>query len=364
MTTKNKLLSAVFTLTLALTLCLTIVPSAKAGEITNVVEPPLNLGTVTPLSIIEPLFGATFADSTQTVAIILVNYTTTGWTYDGFEAYMDGVDVSGQFIETHDAVAGTLRLNGSDITPANGILKVYVMFEAGETEDCYIFPWRYFYTAFQSPPEIPTMMDDSGETTACISLAPPEYFAARFSGYANGRCYIFTEQPGEGVWPTDEGEGRGHVRGSAIVREPTPYYWADVIDDPNTCIRTDLTRMKVSWDNDELMVYMWESDMVWGMFDDEEDWFMIEDLTFSGYYKEFPGAPPQYVRGYAFVAFWESGDPGEEILIAIVSLYVEGEHWLSFLWFELVEGMLLEDAARSLNHMVTVWPIEWPPGVI
>lgn len=191
-----------------------------------------------------------------------------------------------------------------------------------------------------------------------VSAPVPEYYAARFHGHTNGVCRVFDEYPGEGVTPTALGQGRIYIRGLAIVKEDTDYYLANITEDPNTRVWTRRTGMKASWEGEKLMVHMWPSDTVWGMFNDTMDAFAVANLTFSGYHKDASGFI-QFARGTALIYFSEYGDP--PYLMAMVMLYMGTEHWLSFLWIGEYEGMPPEYLARPFINRVTVWPISLLP---
>lgn len=186
-----------------------------------------------------------------------------------------------------------------------------------------------------------------------VSAPVSEYYMARFHGSASGICLVFEEEPGPD--PIALGKGRFHIRGLALVREDADYYWANEAD-PNTRIWTRRVRMRVSWNNEKLMVHMWPSGAVWGMFYDEENWFYIANMTFSGYYIE--DSTLQHVSGSAQVLFAKIGP--EEVLAAIVVLYIGPDIFYSFGWVS--EGPP-EYVARGFSHRVTVWPIPWylPP---
>lgn len=194
-------------------------------------------------------------------------------------------------------------------------------------------------------------------STLCTSVSAPsvEYYASRFCGHANGCCSLFAEPLEPDSSPIAFGKGRIHIRGLAIVREDADYYWANTTD-PNTRVWTYLTRMRVSWNNERLVVHMWKSDMVEGEFYDDEDWFVIANMAFSGWYREGITAP-QHVWGGAVVAFFRC--PYTGMLLGTVTLYVGTEHWLTFAWLgEPVEGIPPELVTHSFFHKVSVWPID------
>ena len=192
------------------------------------------------------------------------------------------------------------------------------------------------------------------------SAQPIPYFAARFSGSANGCCWIFTEPP---MGPEPEisayGKGRFDIRGLAIVREGTgppfgDHYWANTTQDPNTHIWTYRTQMRVRWNDEILAIHMWTREPIWGIFIDDVDWFVIA-MSFAGWYKD-AYADIHYIRGNAVVEL--VGGP-DSLFVAIVLLYIGPEHFLTFAWVtEEIAGYPTGYLARSISHRVTVWPIE------
>ena len=126
----------------------------------DLVEPPSDLGVVCVGSDAVLGFGADF-EATQSMAIIIVDYNDTAFTYAGYTAEMDGADASEQF--DVDIGAGTLTLNCSSLQPANGTLSVELTFRA-EAAGNHTFDWRYVYVAFQEPPDPPATVDESGTT--------------------------------------------------------------------------------------------------------------------------------------------------------------------------------------------------------
>jgi len=203
-----------------------------------------------------------------------------------------------------------------------------------------------------------------------VSASFVQYYAARFSGSANGWCWIFTEMPvNQSAMPSAYGKGRLDIRGLAIVRKDTgppfgDYYWANTTQDSNTNIWTYRTQMRVTWGSNICAVHMWTPDTVWGIFIDDGDYFIIANMSFAGWYKE-DTAPLQFIRGIANVYLLFAGPPGEEILVAEVILFIGPEHFRTFAWVtEEIEGYPTGYLARSISHRVTVWPIEWRAIVI
>jgi len=195
-----------------------------------------------------------------------------------------------------------------------------------------------------------------------VSAGIIQYYATRFQGSASGWCWIFTEMPLPGVMPSAHGKGRFDIRGLAIVREDTGTYWANTTD-PNTNIWIYRTQMRVTWGSNACVVHLWSSDQMWGIFADDGDYFVISNMSFAGWYKE-ELASLHFISGTAMMWLAPSGPPGEEVFVAIIGLFIEPEHFLTFAWVtEEIEGYPRGYLARSISHRVTVWPIEWPPSV-
>jgi len=197
------------------------------------------------------------------------------------------------------------------------------------------------------------------------SAQPIPYFAARFSGSANGCCWIFTEFPmNESVMPSAYGKGRFDIRGLAIVRKGTDpdfgdYYWANSTD-PNTSIWMYRTQIRVTWGSNACVVHLWTTDTTVGVFNDTGDYFMIGSFipmgtttSFAGWYKE-EAAPIQFIRGIA-VVYVLPYDPSGEVFVVMVVLGIDTTHFLTFIWIsEDIEGYPTGYVARSISHRVTV----------
>lgn len=192
-----------------------------------------------------------------------------------------------------------------------------------------------------------------------VSASFVQYYMASFYSEAEGWCCVSTEPPG-GPWTGPPfGKGSFHIRGSAIVREELPpWYAADRTIYPDTRLWARRTRMTVSWGNEKLMVYMWPSYTVHGSFRDDMDMFGIGSMSFFGYYKGEAGL--QFVRGTAQMRC------GETLSVSYlqISLVVGAEHWLTFSWVnkETVD-LPPECVARQVIRGVTIWgPIPWSPS--
>ena len=155
---------------IALLLC-AVVPLVGAHEVVVASTPPLDVGTVKLEETIELCFEAEFSGSYGSTAIIAVSYNPSGWSYEGFSAEMDGVDVSGQFeVDMRDNM---VELSAPSLTPANGTLKVSVSFKASEGGD-YEFSWSYTFVAMPPPgPNVPDLKMDSGETRVSVEAPTP-----------------------------------------------------------------------------------------------------------------------------------------------------------------------------------------------
>ena len=135
-------------------------PSVKAGEIEAISFPPENLGVVSTGSIVELRFGATFLEVVRSMALIDVNYSEMAFLFENFNVTLNDCDISDQF--TISVKRGRILLNCSSLTPANGTLLICLKFKAGFLSGNYTFRWRYIYISYQSPPNYPTVVDESG----------------------------------------------------------------------------------------------------------------------------------------------------------------------------------------------------------
>ena len=158
-----------FTATLlALALTIQRIPVGKAGEITDVTTPEPGLIRVLGGETVNLEFGANISDATQLMVIIDVNFSDIGFTYEGFEATMNETDVSDQFDVS--LKAGRVTINCESLSPANGSIHITMIFMAGAEEGNYTFEWRSFYTAYQEPPNMPTIRDERGTTQVEVTV--------------------------------------------------------------------------------------------------------------------------------------------------------------------------------------------------
>jgi len=159
-TVKDGLAVPIFVLLILTTLTPTTV--ASDTTITNIVQPPpgpIQLNSKTPL---ELKFSANIANANQSMAIIQIEYNTTGFTYQNLKATMNGVNISEQFDTS--LKESILTLNCSSIEPVNGNLQVAILFRARGEEGNYPFKWDYWFIAFQKFPHPPILAHNEGET--------------------------------------------------------------------------------------------------------------------------------------------------------------------------------------------------------
>ena len=105
-----------FTVTLlALALTIQRIPVGKAGEITDVTTPEPGPITMPAGETVNLEFGANISDATQLTVIIDVNFSDIGFTYEGFEATMNGTDVTDQFDVSLEA--GRVTINCESLSP-------------------------------------------------------------------------------------------------------------------------------------------------------------------------------------------------------------------------------------------------------
>jgi len=143
-------------------------PHTYAGEIVGVIEPSPGPVVINSGTTMELRFGANFSDATQSMSIIRVNYSSSGFNYHGFTATMNGVNISDQFDVALDV--NSLILNCSAIEPVDGALQIKIFFKANNKEGNYTFIWHYWHVAFQEPPYTPTMINREGETQVEVKV--------------------------------------------------------------------------------------------------------------------------------------------------------------------------------------------------
>jgi len=143
---------------------------AVAAEITVIETPQASLGSRLSGAVVELPFKANFTEASHSIAAFGVAYNTTGWTYMGFEAYMDATNVTDQFDE--QLGPDSVKIVATDIRPANGTLSVKLKFRATLVEGTYTFSWNYTLSAAPLPgPNAPAYKDGEGTTSISIQKA-------------------------------------------------------------------------------------------------------------------------------------------------------------------------------------------------
>lgn len=185
-----------------------------------------------------------------------------------------------------------------------------------------------------------------------VSASFDGYYAVRFYGSAKGCCLVFADGLPE---PVGFGRGKFCINGSAVAQELGPgFYWVAPIANPNTRIWLR-SSMKVSWDNEKIIVDIWAPDTTSSTFNTTADAYGLI-LEFSGYCKGEAGR--DYINGTAHLSIGSTTPSGEEVLSAAVMLVTETGHFRSFIWIgEDVEGLPPEYVARKFIHRMTAWPI-------
>jgi len=158
---------AIITLTLAFT------PLAGAEEIAGISTPPEDLGVVNVGDTVILNFTAEFRDSLWSVAMISVSFYPEDWSYEGFSAEMDGVNVTEQFNLVVDGEKGVVELSATSLEPVNGVLSVSVAFKA-LGRGSYTFGWSYVFIAMPPPgPNVPAAGMDFGDTHVTVKKPKP-----------------------------------------------------------------------------------------------------------------------------------------------------------------------------------------------
>ena len=143
---------------------------AVAAEIMVIETPQASLGSRLSGAVVELPFKANFTEASHSIAAFGVAYNTTGWTYMGFEAYMDITDVTDQFDE--QLGPDSVKIVATDIRPANGTLSVKLRFRATLVEGTYTFSWNYTLSAAPLPgPYPPDYEEGTGTTTVVVQKA-------------------------------------------------------------------------------------------------------------------------------------------------------------------------------------------------
>ncbi|UCC34017.1 MAG: hypothetical protein JSW53_03185 [Candidatus Bathyarchaeota archaeon] len=169
-----------------------------------------------------------------------------------------------------------------------------------------------------------------------VSAPTVEYQAADFFVYAMGECEVYEYGVG-----TFSGEGRLYLKGLVKARQEADHYWAYTPDDPNTHIWIQRGLMKVTWDGEMLVIYMWSSYTTIWLWD-AGDILEIEYLDFAGCYKN-SSDHPQFIWGTVDAGFYN------ETHLQFISVYIfrGPELYLEFdfTWYC--------DEAQSFKHAVT-----------
>ncbi|UCG68474.1 MAG: hypothetical protein JSV09_11760, partial [Thermoplasmata archaeon] len=166
-------------------------PHVEAGTVSALTEPPSDLGVI-PIGGNATLeFAAEYpSDSNQSMAIILINYSNVGFTFNRYTMEMDSINVTDQF-DVNDNT-GVLMLNCSSIIPVNGTLNIELFFKSESVEGYYTFSWRYIYVAYMAPPYFPSTVDIDGETSA--SVVSIEYILT-VNTVGSGSVALVPDQP-------------------------------------------------------------------------------------------------------------------------------------------------------------------------
>jgi len=166
---RRLLLTALLTLLISLT----FTPVARC-KVELLSKPPEDLGKLTVGDILVLRFSANFSNSAGSIAAVKIIFDEDVWSYEGFSATVDDVDVSNQFEET--VSAGEAMVLGATFQPANGLLVVEFRLRAEEPSDHQVIAWNYSFIAFPPPPSLPDYIVESGCGRASIvSRHGPEY---------------------------------------------------------------------------------------------------------------------------------------------------------------------------------------------
>ena len=112
--------------------------SLVSADLSLVQVPPTYAGEFNEGEQLTLTFIISFAGSTDSRAIVSTSFDPSGWSYSGFIAKMDTIDVSTQFTET--VGADSVVLEASDLNPDEGTLNVTLIFTAVK-HGSYKFDW-------------------------------------------------------------------------------------------------------------------------------------------------------------------------------------------------------------------------------
>lgn len=139
------------------------------AEIDDYVLPSNNLGTCSIGNQIRLEFSATFIDSNSSLVIIVIDQIPDGFEFVDYTAFMDDADVTDQF--SNLIINEAFYFNCSSIIPHNGNLTLTLNFQAVEVGD-YLFHWRSIFTCFKEPPDPPSFVDVTGESSIKVTGIP------------------------------------------------------------------------------------------------------------------------------------------------------------------------------------------------
>lgn len=133
--------------------------------------PPSDLGYLPSNSVIELPFSIQIPKARQITVIVMINYTLEAWSYIDFNAYIDDLNVSDQFVKDFRTTyeIGELTLRYESLSLSTCSLFLNVRFKAGLLNGTFTINWRIIFMAFEEPPNPPLFEDKKGKTSACIS---------------------------------------------------------------------------------------------------------------------------------------------------------------------------------------------------
>ena len=161
------------TILLTLLITLTIIPQATC-KVELLSKPSEDLGKISVGDVLVLKFSANFSNSAGSIAAVKIVFDDDVWSYEGFSATVDDVDVCEQFEET--VRAGEAMVLGATFQPANGLLVIEFRLRAEEPSDHQVIAWNYSFIAFPPPPGLPDYVVESGSGRVSItSRHGPEY---------------------------------------------------------------------------------------------------------------------------------------------------------------------------------------------
>lgn len=140
-------------------------PSIVSAEVRDHVSPPKNLGSVPIGTQVKLEYSVTFSESSSSLVIILIDPPPSGLELVEYRASMDDVDVTDQFSQL--VIDDSLYFNCTSLSPTNGELKLTITFEA-TAQGAYNIEWRSIFTSFKEPPNPPSFIDVSGESSVQV----------------------------------------------------------------------------------------------------------------------------------------------------------------------------------------------------